>query len=213
MNRQTISLAADNLYLTGDLVVPDEPKGLVIFAHGSGSSRLSPRNREVAQYLNDQGLATLLFDLLTEEEDADPQRRFDITVLARRLEQVTLAVRGRSDVGELQIGYFGSSTGAAAALMAAAHQPHLIRAVVSRGGRPDLARETLKQVTAPTLLLVGGQDPDVFLLNQEAEKQLGGEKKLQVIPGAGHLFEEPGKLVQVAKFAGKWFRRYFRPSY
>jgi pimeloyl-ACP methyl ester carboxylesterase len=180
-----------------------------MFAHGSGSSRHSPRNRYVAGVLNEGGLATLLIDLLTaDEQEVDLQTahlRFDIPFLARRLETITEWLSIHPDVRDLKLGHFGASTGAAAALVAAADLPHLVRAVVSRGGRPDLAGESLPRVEAPTLLIVGGADPVVLDLNHQAVDRMHCEKKLQVIPGAGHLFEEPGALSKVAALARDWF--------
>ncbi|MBL6750249.1 MAG: dienelactone hydrolase family protein [Nevskia sp.] len=193
----------------GDLAVPPQARGLVVFVHGSGSSRHSSRNRFVAEQLQQRGFATLLFDLLTEEEDRDYTRRFDIPLLTRRLLDVTAAVRsGTLLPGPLPIGYFGASTGAAAALNGAAEPGAQVCAVVSRGGRPDLAMAQLAQVRAPTLLIVGGDDHDVLRLNQSAYARLAGTRKLAVVPGATHLFEEPGKLEQVARLAGDWFVRH-----
>jgi predicted alpha/beta-hydrolase family hydrolase len=207
---QTVTIAIDEEYLTGELLLPDDPAGLVIFAHGSGSSRHSPRNRAVAKALAEAGWAAFLFDLLTEAEDREPQERFDIPLLAQRLERVTLAMRGRADTGKLPIGYFGASTGAAAAIMAAANQPELIKAVVSRGGRPDLASSALSRFKAPTLLIVGGDDMMVIELNKRALDQIEAKKELVIIPGATHLFEEPGALEQVARHAENWFKKYLR---
>ncbi len=181
-----------------------------IFAHGSGSSSRSPRNVAVAQRLNRDGLATLLFDLLTDDEAADRRNVFDIPLLGRRLKVATEQVAGEEDVRDAPVGYFGASTGAAAALTAAADLgPELIAAVVSRGGRPDLAGEKLAQVASPTLLIVGGRDPEVLRLNEEARRRLKGESELVVIPGATHLFEEPGALERVAELAAEWFGRHF----
>jgi putative phosphoribosyl transferase len=198
--------------LGGSLAVPPGARGLVIFAHGSGSSRFSPRNRAVARSLREAGLGTLLFDLLSPEEDAEDAvtgaLRFDIGFLARRLMEVTEWVVRQPGLADLTRGYFGSSTGAAAALVAAALQPEGIHAVVSRGGRPDLAMPVLDRVKAPTLLIVGGDDTGVLELNGEAFTRLGGLKELQVIPGATHLFEEPGALEQVARYAADWFVKY-----
>jgi pimeloyl-ACP methyl ester carboxylesterase len=197
--------------LPGMLSIPPRPLGLVIFAHGSGSSSRSPRNVAVAQRLNQEGLATLLFDLLTDEEAADRRNVFDIPLLGRRLKVATEQIAGTDDVSDASVGYFGASTGAAAALAAAAHLgPELIAAVVSRGGRPDLAGERLPQVASPTLLIVGGRDPEVVRLNEEARRRLKGESELVVIPGATHLFEEPGALERVAELAAEWFGRHFR---
>lgn len=198
--------------LGGSLGVPRGARGLVIFAHGSGSSRFSPRNQAVARTLREAGLATLLFDLLSEEEEAEDavtaELRFDIAFLARRLEEVTEWVERRPELAELPRGYFGSSTGAAAALVAAARRPQGILAVVSRGGRPDLAMPVLDRVRAHTLLIVGGADTEVLELNEQALDALWGPKDLRVIPGATHLFEEPGALEEVARFAADWFTKY-----
>lgn len=191
--------------LIGDLAVPDEARGVVIFAHGSGSSRRSPRNRAVARTLNDADFATLLFDLLTESEAQLRALVFDIDLLALRLEHVTRIVgAGRSTRG-LPIGYFGASTGAAAALTAAAAVGPEVGAVVSRGGRADLAGDRLRGVVAPTLLIVGGHDPEVLELNRRAADRLSCEHRVAVVEGAGHLFEEPGTLEEVARLAGEWF--------
>ncbi len=182
-----------------------EPGGLVLFAHGSGSSRLSPRNTFVAEALRQAGLATLLFDLLTDAEAVDRSLVFDISLLAERLEAATDWVAGSAGIRELPLGYFGASTGAAAALVAAAHRQSAIRAVVSRGGRPDLAAAALPHVTAPTLLIVGGDDEDVLALNRQAYARLRCERRISVVPGATHLFEEPGALEQVVDLARAWF--------
>jgi putative phosphoribosyl transferase len=196
--------------LPGMLSVPPGPLGLVIFAHGSGSSSRSPRNVAVAQRLNRDGLATLLFDLLTEEEAADRRNVFDIPLLGRRLKVATEQIAGEEEVRDAPVSYFGASTGAAAALTAAADLGHeLIAAVVSRGGRPDLAGEKLAKVASPTLLIVGSRDPEVLRLNEEARRRLKGESELVVIPEATHLFEEPGALERVAELAAEWFGRHF----
>ena len=200
-----VEIAVGEVRLPGDLTLPPEPAGAVIFAHGSGSSRLSPRNRSVAGTNVDAGLATLLFDLLTAGEAADRANVFDIELLAERLLAATRRIRHEPEVGVLPIGYFGASTGAAAALWAAAEPDARVRAVVSRGGRPDLAGDRLEQVTAPTLLIVGGEDHTVMELNREAQRQIRCENDLVVIPGAGHLFEEPGALDEVAHWATGWF--------
>lgn len=195
--------------LEGDLTVPEGAGGLVLFAHGSGSGRHSPRNRYVAQVLNRAGLATLLFDLLTEEEDAVYENRFDIELLTNRLVAATRWVREHSVVRELPVGYFGASTGAAAALRAAARPDAAVAAVVSRGGRPDLAMSYLGRVMVPTLLIIGEYDDVVIELNQQAFDALGaGEKTLVIVPGATHLFEEPGALDVVAGHAEGWFTRH-----
>jgi pimeloyl-ACP methyl ester carboxylesterase len=193
----------------GALIVPPGAKGLVLFAHGSGSGRLSPRNNYVASVLRDSGVATLLFDLLTEKEDRIYENRFDIDLLTRRLQLATEWVKQQAATRHLAIGYFGASTGAAAALLAAAEAPERCQAVVSRGGRPDLAGEAaLEAVRAPVLLLVGARDEPVEVLNRRALARLGGEKKLVVVPGATHLFEEPGALETVAELAAGWFGRW-----
>lgn len=208
-----IMAGQDNL--EGDLVVPAGAAGLVLFAHGSGSSRQSPRNRAVAAALQQAGLATLLFDLLTREEeavDADTgELRFNIGLLAERLAEATDWAGERADTRGLAVGYFGASTGAAAALSAAAERPGRVRAVVSRGGRPDLAGAALPRVAAPTLLIVGGADDQVIALNQQAFSDLRAEKQLEIVAGATHLFEEPGALERVAQLAAEWFGRYLTP--
>ena len=204
-----IFIPVERMMLHGELVVPDSALGVVLFAHGSGSSRKSPRNRHVAQVLQEAGLATLLMDLLTPEEEgidsSTAALRFDIDLLARRLVEATRWVSVQPKTESLSIGYFGASTGAAAALVAAAELPEMIGAVVSRGGRPDLAGEALRQVVAPTLLIVGGEDPVTIDLNRKALEELPGEKKLVIVPGATHLFEEPGALDIVARKARDWF--------
>ena len=198
--------------LDGDLAVPVGARGMIIFAHGSGSGRHSPRNRAVARTLREHGLGTLLLDLLTAEEEAIDVRtahlRFDIGLLADRLARVTDWLAWESATAHLAVGYFGASTGGGAALVAAAARPSAVRAVVSRGGRPDLAGEALPRVTAPTLLIVGGEDRPVLDLNRQALVQLRAEKELVVIPGATHLFAEPGALESVAELAAGWFVRY-----
>ena len=190
--------------------------GIVLFAHGSGSSRFSPRNRHVARILQAAGLATLLMDLLTpEEEEVDAlsgHLRFDIGLLADRLLLATDWVRSQHEMQDIAVGYFGASTGGGAALVAAAERPELARAVVSRGGRPDLAGAALARVQAPTLLIVGGRDLPVVDINQDALRQLQGEARLEIVPGATHLFEEPGALDQVAHLARDWFLRYLKPG-
>lgn len=196
------------LKLTGDLRIPDGAAGLVLFAHGSGSSRRSPRNREVAASLNESGLATLLFDLLTEEEAIDREKVFDIDLLAERLVAATNWARADPETSELPLGYFGASTGAAAALCAAAEAGGGISAVVSRGGRPDLAAHRLAEVVAPTLLIVGGADWQVLELNEQAAKLLRCEHDVAIVPGATHLFEEAGALERVADLASHWFLAY-----
>jgi dienelactone hydrolase len=209
-----VHVAAGSATLEGDLSVPPGARGLVLFAHGSGSSRHSPRNRHVAAVLRRAGFATLLTDLLTpEEEAADRQTahlRFDIGLLAERLIGVTDWWVQRRSPPPLAVGYFGASTGAAAALVAAAARPDVVVAVVARGGRPDLAGESLRHVQAPTLLIVGGQDVPVIGLNQEALEQLSrtAARQFVIVPGATHLFEEPGALDEVARLAAQWFARY-----
>jgi putative phosphoribosyl transferase len=195
--------------MTGDLTVPADAQGVVLFAHGSGSSRLSPRNRQVAEALQQRGLATLLIDLLTIDEaradEVDGRHRFDIALLGERLEAAIRWLGDEPSTAALPLGCFGASTGAAAALVAAARLPERVAAVVSRGGRPDLAGDALADVTAPTLLIVGGRDDVVLGLNREALGRLGGPAELEVVPDATHLFEEPGALDQVAEMAAKWF--------
>ncbi|MFG1941530.1 dienelactone hydrolase family protein [Nonomuraea sp. NPDC048826] len=195
--------------ISGQLVVPDEAHGMVVFVHGSGSSSRSPRNRYVAGALNEAGLGTFLFDLLTPEEELDRANVFDIELLAGRLLAATGRVRAEPAAARLPLGYFGASTGAAAALWAAAEPDAGVAAVVSRGGRPDLAGARLGSVRAPTLLIVGGHDEQVLELNREAQRELGGESRLEVVPGATHLFEEPGALERVADLAGLWFGAHF----
>lgn len=197
--------------LTGNLMIPEGAKGVVVFAHGSGSSRHSPRNQFVAEQLRESSIATLLIDLLTEAEekvdDATRELRFDIGLLAKRLAAITSWLKKNPETRELKVGYFGASTGAAAALVAAAQNPQ-VAAVVSRGGRPDLAGVSLAKVIAPTLLIVGGDDFGVIELNQQAYDLLRGTKELAIVPGATHLFEEEGALEEVARMAQKWFQRY-----
>lgn len=205
----TVKIRLDDATLDGELTQPATGSGIVLFAHGSGSSRMSPRNRYVASVLQRQGMGTLLFDLLTPEEDRQMAMRFDIALLARRLLAATVWLEENPAAHSCKLGYFGASTGAAAALLAAAKLQDRISAVVSRGGRPDLAGETvLKQVKTPTLLLVGSEDHGVIELNQQAYSLLSCDKKLALIQGATHLFEEPGTLEQVALEASHWFTRY-----
>ncbi len=207
-----ISIKAGHVTLEGNISIPEGAAGIVLFAHGSGSSRLSPRNRFVAEELNKKGIATLLFDLLTpEEEVVDDQTahlRFDIPLLAQRLVDTTDWILRNPDLSSLKIGYFGASTGGGAALVAAAERPKVVKAVVSRGGRPDLAGESLTRVKCPTLLIVGGYDEPVIELNEKAMSLLKSEKKLVIVPGATHLFEERGKLEEVARHACDWFLKY-----
>lgn len=197
--------------LGGTLAIPDTALGLVLFAHGSGSGRMSSRNRKVASDLQDAGLATLLFDLLTEEESGERRNVFDIGLLSDRLLLATAWCRASPELERLPIGYFGASTGAAAAIVAAARDRE-IGAIVSRGGRPDLAMELLPAVTAPTLLIVGGGDTEVLALNRAALGRLIAPRRLGVVPGAGHLFEEPGALDRVAALARGWFLEHLSPE-
>ena len=207
-----VAISAGKVVLEGNLAIPQGARGIVVFAHGSGSSRHSPRNRYVAEMLQGAGLATLLFDLLTpSEEEVDRwsrHLRFDIPLLADRLVGATKWLMTYPDTAALNVGYFGASTGSAAALVAAAQFPETVRAVVSRGGRPDLAKADLPSVSAPTLLIVGGNDRPVIDLNREALTYLKVEKRLEIVPGATHLFEEPGALGQVASLACQWFDRH-----
>lgn len=209
-----IKLLLDNIVLDGNLIIPNKAQGIVVFVHGSGSSRFSPRNRFVAEKLQSYGLATLLLDLLTkEEEQIDLQTRefrFDINLLSERLNQATLWLQKNNDTKQLKIGYFGSSTGAAAALISASKYSNIIKAIVSRGGRTDLADKYLSMVNAPTLLIVGSFDTFVLQINQETIKRLETTNKMEIISGASHLFEEPGKLEIVAKLAADWFIKYLR---
>jgi len=191
--------------LEGMLEIPEGARGIVLFAHGSGSGRFSPRNRFVAGVLREGRLGTLLVDLLEEQEAEDRSKVFDIDLLAGRLLSATDWLQADPQTKDLAIGYFGASTGAAAALQAAARRGSAIKAIVSRGGRPDLAMEYLPKVAAPTLLIVGGEDYPVIPLNEEAYELLPGVKKLEIVPGAGHLFEEPGALEEVARLAREWF--------
>ncbi|MDE1829958.1 MAG: dienelactone hydrolase family protein [Thaumarchaeota archaeon] len=207
-----ISVKAGQVTLEGNISIPEGAVGIVLFAHGSGSSRMSPRNHFVAEELNKEGIATLLFDLLTpEEEEVDLQTahlRFNITLLAKRLADTTDWILKNPELSHLKIGYFGASTGGGAALVAASEKPKVVKAVVSRGGRPDLASENLTRVKCPTLLIVGGYDEPVIELNKQALSLLKSEKKLVIIPGATHLFEEKGKLEEVARYACDWFLKY-----
>lgn len=206
-----VQIQAGRAVLSGSLHLPKTAGALVLFAHGSGSSRHSPRNQFVARTLNDAGLATLLFDLLTQEEEAiDMQTRelrFNIHLLAERLVHATKWAKQQPQTRDLRIGYFGSSTGGAAALVAAVDLPQDVSAVVSRGGRPDLAGEALPKVQAPTLLIVGGNDDIVIELNEQARDRMHCEVKLEIVPGATHLFEEPGALEKVAHLASDWFAK------
>jgi len=203
-----VRIRADGVELEGELALPEAATGLVVFAHGSGSSRKSPRNGYVAEVLGEHGLGTLLFDLLTEEEDRTYETRFDIDLLTTRLLAATAWLRRRDETRGLPLGYFGSSTGAAAALRAAAERGDDVGAVVSRGGRVDLASDRLPEVRSPTLFIVGGADADVLELNRTALRELTCTKELTVIEGAGHLFEGPGELDEVATDAATWFKRH-----
>ena len=211
-----LTIPCDGVNVEAELTLPEPAHGVVIFAHGSGSSRFSSRNRHVARRLQHSGLATLLLDLLTREEEAldaeSAELRFDIGLLTQRLLAATTHLAQLPDTRRLALGYFGASTGAAAALCAAAFRPDLVRAVVSRGGRPDLAGELLERVGAPTLLIVGGNDHAVLELNRVACKQLGCERRLDIVPGATHLFEEEGALDEVARLAVAWLTRYLTPA-
>lgn len=202
-----IRVPAGRVDLAADLSLPENVTGLVLFAHGSGSSRLSPRNAAVAEVLRQSGLATLLFDLLTEAEADDRGNVFDIALLAGRLARAATWAQTYSAVRGLPLGFFGASTGAAAALVAAADRPD-VRAIVSRGGRPDLADDALARVAAPTLLIVGGADHAVLALNREAQRRMRCECRLEIVPGATHLFEEPGALEAVTRLARDWFLRH-----
>jgi putative phosphoribosyl transferase len=211
-HEQSLAIPTGGRELRGDLRLPRAARGVVVFAHGSGSSRFSPRNRFVAEVLAGAGFGTLLMDLLTRDEEAIDEQtahlRFDIELLAGRLVAATEWLSQQPQTQTLPIGYFGASTGAAAALVAAAELAGLVRAIVSRGGRPDLAGSALARVRAPTLLIVGGRDKPVIALNRAAYDQLRVEKRLEIVPGATHLFEEPGALEQVARLASEWFARY-----
>jgi pimeloyl-ACP methyl ester carboxylesterase len=204
-----IEIDSGRVSLPGEFTVPSDAAGIAVFAHGSGSSRLSPRNVAVARAVNERGIATLLFDLLTPAEADDRGNVFDIDLLSDRLEMASRWAITEPGSAGLPVGLFGASTGAAAALVVAARLSEGITAVVSRGGRPDLAGAALEEVTAPTLLVVGSEDPVVVEMNREAIRSLHCQKRLEVIPGAGHLFEEPGALERVAELAGDWFLRHF----
>jgi pimeloyl-ACP methyl ester carboxylesterase len=213
---ETVSVSAPPVTLAGDLTLPSAARGMVLFAHGSGSSRLSPRNRYVADSLNERNLATLLFDLLTEPEEQIDLRtrelRFDIALLARRLIQAIDWTHNHPATAALDLGLFGASTGAAAALIAAAERPDLVKAIVCRGGRPDLAPSALPEVCAATLLIVGSLDREVIELNRQAQQQMAAPCELAIVAGASHLFEEKGKLEEVARLAGEWFATHLAPS-
>lgn len=203
-----IKIPSDSVKLDGILTVTRDARGLVIFAHGSGSSRWSPRNRFVAGVLQEAGIATLLFDLLTADEDEVYENRFDISLLTGRLKAATLWIKEQPDTENLKIGYFGASTGTAVALVAAADFGKGIEAIVSRGGRPDLAGDALEEVLAPTLLIVGGEDRVVIGLNEKAYDRIKAEKGMEIIPGATHLFEESGTLEEAARLAAEWFKKH-----
>jgi pimeloyl-ACP methyl ester carboxylesterase len=208
MKTSEISVPIGNLTLKGNLNIPDKTNSIIIFSHGSGSSRFSTRNNYVAGILNKEKITTLLIDLLTESEDSIYENRFNIDLLTERLIAVTSHVRQLPELGNLVIGYFGASTGAASALKAAARLKDTINAVVSRGGRPDLAKSALAEVKAPTLLIVGSLDEEVIELNEQAYSLLNCEKKLEIVDGASHLFEESGKLDEVARLATDWFKNH-----
>lgn len=216
ISEEFVRVPSGAVLLDGSLAIADGARGVVLFAHGSGSSRFSPRNRAVAGTLNDAGIATLLVDLLTPEEEVIDRMtahlRFDIDLLAQRLSDATDWLVDAPETRTLRIGYFGASTGAAAALMAAVERPDAVGAIVSRGGRPDLAGPALPHVEAPTLLIVGGHDVPVIEMNRSALAELRCEKHLEIVPGATHLFEEPGTLEQVAHLACDWFKRYLEQA-
>jgi len=202
-----VHIKVNNVTLEGNLNVPENAQGVVIFSHGSGSSRLSPRNTYVAEKLRQNGFATLLFDLLTPEEDMDYMNRFNTDLLSKRLEYATKWVMENVSTKNLPVGYFGASTGAASALYAAAELKNGVKTVVSRGGRPDLAEEILDQVESPVLLIVGGNDHIVINLNKKAMKKIKSRNELKIVPGASHLFEEPGTLDEVADLSIEWFKK------
>ena len=210
INFENIIIPLHNVKLKGRLRIAENQKGLVIFSHGSGSGRLSIRNNYVADHLQFEGFSSLLFDLLTEREDLVYENRFDINLLSQRLVKVTQWILKFKDYKNLPIGYFGASTGAASALYAAAHLNNKIKAIVSRGGRPDLAMPILDRIKAPTLFIVGGNDDVVILLNKKAFANLDGIKKLEIIEGATHLFEEPGTLEKAAELSANWFNKYLK---
>jgi len=207
---ENIDIPLQNVILKGHLRIAENSKGLVIFSHGSGSGRLSSRNNYVAEYLQIEGFSSLLFDLLTEKEDLIYENRFDINLLSQRLVKATQWTFKHKNLTDLPIGYFGASTGAASALFAAAQLKDIIKAIVSRGGRPDLAMTVLDKIKAPTLLIVGGDDQVVITLNNKALAELGGIKKLEIVKGATHLFGEPGKLEEVAELSANWFNKYLK---
>ena len=208
MKKFDLDIPLSGITLKGDLVIPEKATGIVVFSHGSGSSRFSPRNRMVAELIQKQNIATFMFDLLTEEEDHINENRFNIDLLANRLIETTQWLMEHEDTKSLLVGYFGASTGAASALRAAAHFRKAIKAVVSRGGRPDLTLTELPLVTAPTLLIVGGLDTPVIPMNKMAYDKLESVKDMKIVEGATHLFEEPGKLLEVADLAIDWYKKY-----
>lgn len=209
-NYKEIDIPVHGVHLKGRLRIAKNQKGLIIFSHGSGSSRLSSRNNYVAEFLQNDGFSSLLFDLLTEKEDYIYENRFDINLLSQRLVIVTQWMLKHEELPDVPIGYFGASTGAASALFAATHLENEIKAIVSRGGRPDLAMPVLNRIKAPTLLIVGGNDDIVIGLNKKAYAELGGIKKMEIVEGATHLFSEPGKLEEVAKLTSNWFDNYLK---
>lgn len=212
LTEQEVKIPAGGVTLEGNLVLPPSARAAVIFAHGSGSSRLSPRNRYVAGVLQDAGIGTLLFDLLTRDEDTIYENRFNIELLTERLKSATSWLRKQPQTSDFSLGYFGASTGTASALRAAADLGKQISAVVSRGGRPDLAYEALSRVQAPVLLIVGGNDSLVIELNRSAYDKIKAEKHLAIVPGATHLFEERGTLEEAARLAAEWFRQHLTAS-
>ena len=209
MKREEISIPLASVTLKGELVLPENALGIVVFSHGSGSSRFSPRNKMVAELIQQHGMGTLLFDLLTEQEDRIYENRFNIDLLVSRLIEATEWLMNTKETQKYPVAYCGASTGAASALRAAAYFEKKIKAVVSRGGRPDLALKALPMVTAPTLLIVGQLDVPVIQMNKQAFDQLHCIKEMKIIPGATHLFEEPGKLIEVAEMAISWYKEYF----
>ena len=206
MKENSVDIKVNNITLKGNLAIPENAQGIVIFSHGSGSSRLSPRNRYVAEKLNAKGFATLLFDLLTPEEDLEYMNRFNTELLTKRLEIVTKWIQNNESTKNLPIAYFGASTGAASALCAAASLKGQVKTVVSRGGRPDLAEEVLQEVESSVLLIVGGDDHIVINLNKDAMKEIQAKKEIKIVPNASHLFEEPGTLDEVADLSIEWFQ-------
>jgi pimeloyl-ACP methyl ester carboxylesterase len=206
--KESLKIRLNGKILEGELSIPEHAKAVIVFSHGSGSSRFSPRNNFVAQHLNKRGFATFLFDLLTKEEDLDFEMRFNISLLSERLKDVTEILMRQPQISHLPFSYFGASTGAASALIAASYFQNKIKAVVSRGGRPDLAMDQLRSVKSPTLLIVGENDIEVLELNEKVLQEIKAPKKLQIVKGATHLFEEPGALEEVAAISGDWFEQY-----